>query len=123
MNNSEESDLFKVQAARGTCRVMCFHPKSNVSIPTMTIAEITAVVDKYACIFLTLMIKWVCSFICMDHFKFVRTGSSKQTFRAIPMCHIEDPLFNCIVPHKPLLKWFDPDDYNPDLLLNGPISQ
>jgi len=39
--------LFKSAAARGTCRVMCFSPKSNVTIPLMSQGEIKAVIDTW----------------------------------------------------------------------------
>ncbi|GFS94103.1 galactose-1-phosphate uridylyltransferase [Trichonephila clavipes] len=39
--------LFKAAAAKGVCRVMCFHPKSNVTLPLMTIDEIIRVIDTW----------------------------------------------------------------------------
>ena len=33
--------------ARGTCRVMCFSPKSNVTLPLMSVPEIQAVIDTW----------------------------------------------------------------------------
>jgi len=39
--------LFKSAAARGTCRVMCFSPKSNVTLPLMSQNEIKAVIDAW----------------------------------------------------------------------------
>ncbi|CAH0382460.1 unnamed protein product [Bemisia tabaci] len=42
-----DDPLFQISEARGTCRVMCFHPKSNVTIPVMTISEICTVIDKW----------------------------------------------------------------------------
>ena len=35
-------------AAKGTCRVMCFSPKSNVTIPVMSLVEIKQVIDTWA---------------------------------------------------------------------------
>ncbi|XP_075217963.1 galactose-1-phosphate uridylyltransferase isoform X2 [Lycorma delicatula] len=44
----ESSDpLFQVGAARGKCRVMCFHPKSNVTIPVMSVQEIEEVINRW----------------------------------------------------------------------------
>lgn len=37
--------LFQIAPARGTCRVMCFHPKSNKTLPIMTPKEIRTVID------------------------------------------------------------------------------
>lgn len=42
-----ENPLFQMGPARGTCRVMCFHPKSNVTIPVMTVQEIRTVIDRW----------------------------------------------------------------------------
>lgn len=42
-----EDSLFQMQEARGTCRVMCFHPKSNITIPLMTASEIRIVIDRW----------------------------------------------------------------------------
>lgn len=42
-----ESPFFKMRVAKGKCRVMCFHPKSNVSLPLMTESEIVTVVNQW----------------------------------------------------------------------------
>lgn len=44
-----ESDdpLFQTGEARGTCKVMCFHPKSNKTLPVMTPKEIRNVIDAW----------------------------------------------------------------------------
>ncbi|XP_052748384.1 probable galactose-1-phosphate uridylyltransferase [Galleria mellonella] len=39
--------LFQARQARGTCRVMCFHPNSAVSIPLMSVEEILSVVEEW----------------------------------------------------------------------------
>ncbi|CAH0688105.1 unnamed protein product [Chilo suppressalis] len=39
--------LFQSSQAKGTCRVMCFHPDSTMTIPLMTIAEIEAVIEEW----------------------------------------------------------------------------
>ncbi|XP_046387430.1 probable galactose-1-phosphate uridylyltransferase isoform X2 [Ischnura elegans] len=44
---SDDDPLFQVQAAAGTCRVMCLHPKLNHSIPLMACSEIEAVIDGW----------------------------------------------------------------------------
>lgn len=38
--------LFQMGPANGTCRVMCFHPKSNKTLPIMTPKEIRNVIDE-----------------------------------------------------------------------------
>jgi len=42
-----EDPLFGVAAARGNCRVMCFHPRSDVTLARMTRAEILEVVETW----------------------------------------------------------------------------
>ena len=39
--------LRRSAGARGTCRVMCFSPKSNVTLPLMSVPEIQAVIDTW----------------------------------------------------------------------------
>lgn len=39
--------LFKSEVAKGTCRVMCFHPKSNITLPLMSIEEILEVIEAW----------------------------------------------------------------------------
>ncbi|NXO02001.1 GALT uridylyltransferase, partial [Rhinopomastus cyanomelas] len=39
--------LFKAAAARGVCKVMCFHPWSDLTLPLMSLAEIRAVIDTW----------------------------------------------------------------------------
>ncbi|KAH9420484.1 hypothetical protein DERP_000910 [Dermatophagoides pteronyssinus] len=46
-NNNDDSQLFRVQPARGRCRVMCFHPSSRLSLPLMSIDEILAVINAW----------------------------------------------------------------------------
>ena len=46
--DDDEDELFRTEPASGTCRVMCFHPKSNVTVPLMTAVEMEAVVDRWA---------------------------------------------------------------------------
>ncbi|XP_042638928.1 galactose-1-phosphate uridylyltransferase-like [Orycteropus afer afer] len=40
--------LFRAKAARGVCKVMCFHPWSDVTLPLMSVPEIRAVIDAWA---------------------------------------------------------------------------
>eukprot|EP00794_Sanderia_malayensis_P009491 gene9491-10483_t len=39
--------LLLSQPAKGDCKVMCFHPHSNLSLPLMSLDEIRAVVDEW----------------------------------------------------------------------------
>lgn len=39
-------DLFQMSEAKGTCRVMCFHPKSNITLPQMDIDDIVKVIEE-----------------------------------------------------------------------------
>lgn len=43
-----DSALFGVQSLRGTCRVICFSPRHNLTLPRMSPAEIRGVVDVWA---------------------------------------------------------------------------
>lgn len=47
---SEPSDdpLFQTAQARGTCKVMCFHPWSDITLPLMQLKDIRAVIDMWA---------------------------------------------------------------------------
>ncbi|XP_065336024.1 galactose-1-phosphate uridylyltransferase [Cloeon dipterum] len=47
VKNGEENELFQVKAARGTCKVMCFHPRSDISIPLMSVSEIVKVIENW----------------------------------------------------------------------------
>uniref|UniRef100_A0A8C9WIF9 Galactose-1-phosphate uridylyltransferase n=1 Tax=Scleropages formosus TaxID=113540 RepID=A0A8C9WIF9_SCLFO len=40
--------LFQTRAARGVCKVMCFHPWSDITLPLMQVSEIKTVIDKWA---------------------------------------------------------------------------
>lgn len=42
-----DDPLFQTAEARGTCRVMCFHPKSNVYLSTMSIDEVKSVISEW----------------------------------------------------------------------------
>ncbi|OQV17064.1 Galactose-1-phosphate uridylyltransferase [Hypsibius exemplaris] len=41
------SELFQMQGAQGTCRVVCFHPSSSVTLAKMTLGEIKGVVTVW----------------------------------------------------------------------------
>ncbi|KAK9967970.1 hypothetical protein ABG768_002325 [Culter alburnus] len=45
---SDHHPLFQSKAARGICKVMCFHPWSDITLPLMQPAEIRKVIDKWA---------------------------------------------------------------------------
>ncbi|XP_027471533.1 galactose-1-phosphate uridylyltransferase isoform X2 [Zalophus californianus] len=42
--------LFQTEAARGACKVMCFHPWSDVTLPLMSVPEIRTVIDAWAAV-------------------------------------------------------------------------
>lgn len=42
-----ESIFFQAKSARGRCRVICFHPKSNVTLPLMEVADICEVIKVW----------------------------------------------------------------------------
>uniref|UniRef100_A0A8B9L377 Galactose-1-phosphate uridylyltransferase n=1 Tax=Astyanax mexicanus TaxID=7994 RepID=A0A8B9L377_ASTMX len=45
---SDHHPLFQSKAARGVCKVMCFHPWSDITLPLMQPEEIRKVIDKWA---------------------------------------------------------------------------
>jgi UDPglucose--hexose-1-phosphate uridylyltransferase len=45
---SDHDPLFTTEAVRGTCRVLCFSPKHNLTLPEMAVADIRKVVDMWA---------------------------------------------------------------------------
>ncbi|XP_031801284.1 galactose-1-phosphate uridylyltransferase isoform X4 [Sarcophilus harrisii] len=40
--------LFRAEAAQGVCKVLCFHPWSDITLPLMSVPEIRAVIDTWA---------------------------------------------------------------------------
>ncbi|KAL7642288.1 UNVERIFIED_CONTAM: hypothetical protein RMT77_006849 [Armadillidium vulgare] len=42
-----DDPFFHTKAARGTCRVMCFHPWSDLTLPLMTVPEILEVINRW----------------------------------------------------------------------------
>ncbi|KAL4232941.1 hypothetical protein ACF0H5_007629 [Mactra antiquata] len=46
--DQSEDELFQCKEAKGTCQVMCFHPRSDITLPRMTLDEIRTVIDKWA---------------------------------------------------------------------------
>ncbi|OTF76239.1 galactose-1-phosphate uridylyltransferase-like protein, partial [Euroglyphus maynei] len=47
VNDDDDSQLFRIEPARGRCRVMCFHPSSRLSLPLMSIDEILTVINAW----------------------------------------------------------------------------
>ncbi|XP_018045821.1 PREDICTED: probable galactose-1-phosphate uridylyltransferase isoform X1 [Atta colombica] len=54
-----DDELFQMESAKGTCKVMCFHPKSNVTIALMKIYEIKEVIKQWIYEMLDLGKKWI----------------------------------------------------------------
>lgn len=48
VQDSENSIFYRSKPATGKCRVMCLHPKTNMSIPLLDIPDINAVIDTWA---------------------------------------------------------------------------
>lgn len=46
--HQSDDPLFQIGGVQGTCRVMCFHPKSNITIALMTINDIVNVITRYS---------------------------------------------------------------------------
>lgn len=46
-SSEPQDDLFKIGGARGTCRVMCFHPESDVHFPSMSLEEIQGIIEEW----------------------------------------------------------------------------
>ena len=44
----EGNDLFRAEGVKGTCRVICFSPKHNLTLPEMPVDSIRAVIDVWA---------------------------------------------------------------------------
>lgn len=42
-----DDPLFQIGDAKGICRVMCFHPKMNKTLPVMSPNDIEHVIDEY----------------------------------------------------------------------------
>ncbi len=45
--SDSDDELFKCAGAKGACRVMCFYPKSNITIACMELVEIIRVIDEW----------------------------------------------------------------------------
>ncbi|XP_055009627.1 galactose-1-phosphate uridylyltransferase isoform X2 [Boleophthalmus pectinirostris] len=45
---TDQHPLFQSRSARGVCKVMCFHPWSDVTLPLMKKEEVVKVIDKWA---------------------------------------------------------------------------
>ena len=48
ITDQENSIFYRSKPATGKCRVMCFHPKSNVTIPLMTSEELLKIITEWA---------------------------------------------------------------------------
>lgn len=45
---AHEHELLQCSSARGECRVMCFHPFSDLTLPLMAVEDIRGVIDEWA---------------------------------------------------------------------------
>uniref|UniRef100_A0A3Q3IUS8 Galactose-1-phosphate uridylyltransferase n=1 Tax=Monopterus albus TaxID=43700 RepID=A0A3Q3IUS8_MONAL len=44
----DQHPLFQCKAARGVCKVMCFHPRSDITLPLMKKEEVVKVINQWA---------------------------------------------------------------------------
>jgi UDPglucose--hexose-1-phosphate uridylyltransferase len=44
----DDAGLLQMESVHGTCRVLCFSPRHNISLPEMDVADIRMVVDAWA---------------------------------------------------------------------------
>ncbi|KAJ7335129.1 hypothetical protein JRQ81_013070 [Phrynocephalus forsythii] len=44
--DADDHPLFRAASARGVCKVMCFHPWSDLTLPLMSLAEIRAIFEN-----------------------------------------------------------------------------
>jgi UDPglucose--hexose-1-phosphate uridylyltransferase len=44
--SKSEDELFQMETAKGNCKVMCFHPNSNVTVAIMKVSEIKEVIQQ-----------------------------------------------------------------------------
>jgi len=56
----EQHPLFQADVATGECRVVCFSPNHNKSLPELTTTEIAAVVDMWQTNYIELAEKYTC---------------------------------------------------------------
>jgi len=108
-----DNPLFKSAAARGTCRVMCFSPKSNITLPLMSQGEIKVVIDTWVMELTNLgqKYKWVQIF--------ENKGSAMGCSNPHPHCQIWASSFlpnEAMVKDKNMKEYMD--KYNTNLLMD-----
>lgn len=92
---ANDDPLFQMAPARGTCKVMCFHPKSNTTLPLMSSVEIAAVIKEWINQYNDLQKKYTWVQI------FENKGSAMGCSNPHPHCQIWACSF---FPSEPLLK-------------------
>ncbi|MCX7046155.1 MAG: UDP-glucose--hexose-1-phosphate uridylyltransferase [Candidatus Sumerlaeota bacterium] len=73
----ESSPLFQCEGVRGVCRVVCFSPRHDLTLPLMPPAEVRAVVDFWA----------------------AQTGELLQTYRWAQVFENKGDIMGCSNPH------------------------
>lgn len=90
-----EDFFFQAEPAKGTCRVICFHPRSDVYLATMSVDQVLAVIEEWVRQTLELGLKyhWVQIF--------ENRGAMMGCSNPHPHCQIWSSTF---LPHEPKLK-------------------
>ncbi len=89
--NSAANDLFKIMPVKGKCKVMCFHPYSDLTLSTMQTNDIVKVISK-----------WIEEFI-----------SLRQTYEWVQIFENKGAIMGCSNPHPHCQIWassFLPND-------------
>ncbi|CAG2190036.1 GALT [Mytilus edulis] len=90
-----DDPLFQAAAGFGTCKVICFHPHSDVTLPIMSKEEVRAVIDKWAEINVDLGKKYTWVQI------FENKGSINGCSNPHPHCQVWASSF---LPNEPMVK-------------------
>jgi UDPglucose--hexose-1-phosphate uridylyltransferase len=102
---ANDDSLFVAQSERGICRVVCFSPRHDLTIPRMSIAEIRRVIDVWTEQFQQLeSIEWVRYALIFEN-RGVLMGASNPH----PHCQI---LANASLPNIPAKEWASFQEYH-----------
>ena len=98
-NKSNSDDLFRCHAARGVCKVICFHPNSKLTLPRMTLDDIAHVIRTWIEVFqdLAKQYAWVQIFENRGEIMGCSSTDSPISDRFLPLSRSIDPHPHCQV--------------------------
>lgn len=103
----KEDDLFLAESETGVCRVICFSPKHNLTLPEMEVTDIRAVVDTWT--------QETVNLAQRDNIQYVQVFENKGAVMGCSNPHPHSQVWaTSHIPNEPMIETYNQQKYRED---------